>query len=98
MLFRVDWEIDGINRNEIFARFVDSASNPDFDLPEGVIMLGRWHEIASLRGTSIWEADDVGKLMHWLQHWNDLANFELTPVVGDEEAGKICADTLAKLK
>ena len=82
------------NRDEIFARFVDSSTNPAYNFPWGVNMMGRWHDLACLSGTSIGDADDVTKRMQWLQHWSDKVDLELSPCIEDDDASAICAATL----
>ena len=51
------------NRDEIFARFVDSSTNPAYDLPWGVTWGAAGMDISILSGTSIEDADDVTKTM-----------------------------------
>jgi hypothetical protein len=94
MLYRLDWQIARENRDEIFARFVDSSTNPVYDLPLGLNMVGRWHDLACLSGTSIWDTDDVTTLMQWLQHWSDKVDMELSPCIEDDDASAICVATL----
>ena len=95
MLYRVDWQVESQNRDDVFARFVDSRTNSGYDLPDGLIMVGRWHDVCALKGTSIWKTDDVELLMQWMQLWNEKLELAISPCIDDEAAGRICADTLA---
>ena len=73
MLYRVDWHMpNNTNRDDIFSRFLESRENPVYQLPDGLAMIGRWHDVGALRGTSIWETEDVELLVQWMQHWNCL--------------------------
>lgn len=95
MLYRADWSMpDNTHRNDIFSRFIESAENPVYQLPDGLVMLGRWHDVSGLRGTSIWEAEDVELLMQWMQHWNDKLQIDITPCVDDEAAARIVSNAL----
>jgi hypothetical protein len=38
MLFRVKWQIEAHNRNEVVKRFWGIADNLDYDLPEGLAL------------------------------------------------------------
>ena len=31
-------------------------------------------------------SDSVGKIHEWVSHWNDLADFEVIPVINSDEA------------
>ena len=97
MLFRVNWTITGANRNEVTRRFLAAESDPNFDLPEGVTMKGRWHNPVDLAGTAILETDDVGLLYGWLLNWNDVCDTEIDAVIEDEECGALLADMMSKI-
>ena len=73
---------------------MDSPTSPAYDLPWGVNMVGRWHDLACLSGTRIGDADDVTKLMQWPQHWSNKVDLELSPCIEDDDASAICAATL----
>ncbi len=96
MLFRVNWTVSGSNRDEVTRRFLGAADDPNYDLPDGLTMKGRWHNLASLRGTAIMETDDVGLLYGWVLNWNDVCDTEVDAVVEDEECGVLCAEMMSK--
>ena len=85
MLFHISYEISNDNRNEAQDRFTSTGALP----PEGVTMLGRWHSVAGLYGFMVAETDNAEALFTWTQSWTDLLTFEITPVVGDEEAARV---------
>jgi hypothetical protein len=96
MLFRVNWTIKGSNRDEVTRRFLGAADDPNYDLPEGLAMTGRWHNLAAFRGTAIMETDDIGLLYGWLTNWNDVCDTEVDAVVEDEECGAILAEMMSR--
>ena len=96
MLFRLNWTIKGSNRDEVTRRFLGAADDPNFDLPEGLTMAGRWHNLASFHGTAIMETDDVGLLYGWLLNWNDVCEMEVDAVIEDEECGAILTEMLSR--
>jgi hypothetical protein len=82
------------NRDEIFAWFVDSSTNPAYYLPWGVTWWAAGMDIAILSGTSIGDADDETKRMQWPQHRSNKVDLELIPCIKDDYASAICAATL----
>ena len=95
MLYRVDWHMpNNIHRDDIFSRFLESGENPVYQLPDGLVMIGRWHDVGGLRGTSIWETNDIELLVQWMQHWNDKLQVDITPCVDDETAARIVRNAL----
>ena len=98
MLYLISWKIPSANRNEAMQRFAASATDPQYELPEGVTQIGRYHNAASLNGVSILEADDPAKVMQWAQLWNDILELTFEPVVDDEAAGAIVAQEMARLQ
>jgi hypothetical protein len=97
MLFRVNWQIDKDNRNEVVTRFLQMADNPDYDLPEGLTLIGRWHNSAGINGTQIFETDDIMLLYNWMSNWTDVLVFECDAVVEDEDAGKLCVEMMRRI-
>ena len=55
-------------------------------MPEGLTSLGRWHAPGSARGWLIAEGD-VNAVAEHVATWADMLEIEVTPVLGDEEAG-----------
>ena len=97
MLFRVNWQIDKHNRNEVVKRFLQMADNSDYDLPEGLTLIGRWHNSAGINGTQIFETDDIMLLYNWMTNWTDVLVFECDAVVEDEDAGKLCVEMMRRI-
>ena len=97
MLFRVNWSMEGRNRNEVIQRFLSAADDPNYALPDGLTMKGRWHNSAGLDGTAIMETDDINLLYSWILNWNDVCDTEVDPVVEDEAAGQLCVELMNKI-
>ncbi|MBI3824977.1 MAG: DUF3303 family protein [Candidatus Rokubacteria bacterium] len=50
---------------------------------------GRWHCAQGLRGFIVADTSDAEAIAKWLQEWTDLLSFEVTPVVSDEQLGRV---------
>jgi len=59
-------------------------------LPEGDKMIGRWHAPGSDHGWIIVETDNARGLYEHASEWSMEINWEVTPVLTDEEAGPVC--------
>lgn len=74
------------NRDAAVQRFMGGGGAPP---PEGVQMLGRWHDVSMLRGFTLSEATDASALAKWSHDWADLLSIESVPVIDDEELGQV---------
>jgi len=55
-------------------------------LPEGVTYVNSWiDELVSIC-YQVMESDAEEKIREWISHWNDLADFEVIPVITSAEA------------
>lgn len=50
-------------------------------LPDGVTYQASWMDEAGTRCFQIMEASDLNALNEWVRRWNDLVDFEITPVL-----------------
>ncbi len=66
-------------------RFRETGGMP----PEGIKMIGRWHDIGGGRGFVVYETDDPIAMSKWTEEWGDLSAMEVVPVIDDEEAAKV---------
>lgn len=55
-------------------------------LPDGVRYINSWIDEAVTVCYQIMESDSREKIVEWTKHWNDLAEFEIIPVIDSEEA------------
>jgi hypothetical protein len=67
------------------ARFLETGGSP----PEGVTMHGRWHALGADKGFLLASTDDPKGIYKWVAGWADLIDFEVVPVIEDDEAAPI---------
>jgi hypothetical protein len=92
MLFAVSWKGLPQVRNAATERFLKTGGRP----PEGVKLIGRWHNIGQISGVAVAEADDPLLMSKWALDWNDLFEMEVRPVATDEQVGPIMAEAVSK--
>ncbi len=55
-------------------------------MPEGVNYINSWIDESIEVCYQIMESDSLEKLQEWVGHWNDLADFQIIPVLTSAEA------------
>ena len=85
MQFMVTYSIDIPQRAQAEARFLETGAVP----PEGVKMLGRWHCTGERRGFMLIESTELSGITRFMRDWSDLLNFQITPVISDEQMAQI---------
>lgn len=55
-------------------------------LPEGVTYINSWIDTPVTICYQVMESDAEEKIHTWISRWNDLADFEVIPVLTSEEA------------
>ena len=85
MKFVMTYQINTENWDKGADRFLEGGGLP----PEGVTMLGRWHAAAGRGGYILLESDDQAAIYRWAAEWHDVCDFDITPVVEDEEAAAV---------
>ena len=55
-------------------------------LPEGVTYLNSWINEEVTVCYQLMEAESLEKIQEWTRHWNDLVEFEITPVISSAQA------------
>jgi hypothetical protein len=85
MLFATHWTIPRENINGVIARFKETGGAP----PDGVRLIGRWHDTSQRRGVIISEAESAIGIAAWARAWSDLMTFETYPVLDDTDAAKV---------
>ena len=81
MQFMITYTIKPKNHKDAMTRFLETGALP----PEGIKMLGRWHQPSLNHGYAIAEADSAVALAVWANKWADLITIEIIPVINDEE-------------
>ena len=62
-------------------------------MPEGLNYINSWINEPVTTCYQVMETDSVEKIHEWINHWFDLADFEIVPVISSPEAKeKIFAD------
>jgi hypothetical protein len=85
MKYMVTFPMSSETFKERAARFLETGGKP----PEGVTMLGRWHGIDMSQGFVLAESDSPRAVYKWISMWADLIDFEIVPVIEDEEAASV---------
>jgi hypothetical protein len=57
-------------------------------------MHGRWFTASQSKGFMLVEANDSKALFRWTSEWADVIDFQIEPVVTDEEAGPILQELM----
>ena len=67
---------------ELYKRFEEKGRM----MPEGVSYINSWINKELTVCYQVMEADDINKLQEWISNWDDLADFEIIPVITSKEA------------
>ena len=89
MKFMVSWTLSPGAAQEAAEKFLAGEGAP----PEGVALLGRWHRVDGDGGFSLVETDRPEQLYRGAVQWADLLDIETYPVIEDEQAGPVLAET-----
>lgn len=87
MKFMGSWKIHEDKRHEVLDMFakMDLEEYKTQHGPE-IKFLGRWHDLARLRGWLLFETDNLEAVNLWLTIWTGVCDIEIAPVVEDDEA------------
>jgi hypothetical protein len=85
MKYMVTFALTTVGYKERIARFLETGAPP----PEAVTMHGRWFTLGHDRGFMIAETDEPAAIYEWVSWWGDLIDFEVHPVIGDEEVAAV---------
>lgn len=92
MKFMTTWSFPTGNIPEAAARFLAGEAAP----PEGVKLLGRWHNTDCSGGFSLYETDSAAALHLGAVKWADLIEISTVAVIEDSEAGANLVATFKK--
>ena len=92
MKFMTTWSFPTGNIPEAAARFLAGEAVP----PEGVKLLGRWHNADFSGGFELVESNDPVALYAGAAKWADLLEFSTVPVIEDGDAGPVLANRFKK--
>ena len=92
MKFMTTWSFPTGNIPEAAARFLAGEAVP----PEGVKLLGRWHNTDCSGGFVLVESNDPVALYADSAKWADLLELNTVPVIEDGDAGPVLANRFKK--
>ena len=78
---------------QIYKRFEEKGRM----MPDGLNYINSWINEQVSICYQVMETDSVAKLHEWISHWNDLAEFEIIPVISSAEAKKKAFDDQTQL-
>lgn len=67
---------------ELYKRFEEKGRM----MPDGVNYINSWIDEEVSTCYQVMESSSEEKLQEWINHWNDLADFEIIPVITSAEA------------
>ena len=88
MLFMIIEHFRNRDAKSVYARFQEKGRM----MPKGLRYLGSWTETNFNRCFQLMECSDKSLLVEWMSHWNDLVEFEVSPVMNGAEAA-ICLNS-----
>lgn len=87
MKFLVTWQLHDGKLHDTLAMFAQmSDSDENSQLPEGVKIVGRWHDLVRGGGAAIIESPTAEALSAYALGWNRFMDLDIAPVVDDDEA------------
>ena len=89
MLFMVIEKFRNQDARSVYLRFRDKGRLT----PDGLTFVGSWVEADLGRCFQLMETDDVTLFQRWIADWQDVAEFEVVPVV----EGRITREALTPL-
>lgn len=84
MLFMVIERFKNRDAKAIYLRLQEKGRM----MPDGLKYVGSWVEANFDRCFQIMECDDASLFQQWIAQWQDLMEFEITPVVSSKEAAE----------
>lgn len=88
VLYMVTFPLTHRDYDKRVARFLEAGAPP----PEGVTLHGRWFSLGHGKGFMLAEADDPKALFRYASEWSSLIDFEVEPVLTDQEAAGVLKD------
>jgi len=82
MLFMIIETFHHDKVKQLYQRFDEKGRQ----LPEGVQFINSWIDEEITMCFQVMECDDLSLLRQWIDKWDDLADFEIIPVLTSAEA------------
>lgn len=84
MKYMLVWFFPPENEKAVRKRFMEANPVP----PPGVKIVGRWHEMGTGKGFTLFESDDPVGVSKVFLAWGDLVYQKVVPVLDDQELSK----------
>ena len=95
MLFMLKWRIDQDKWIPVLKKWGGLTTAEREDTPEGMKVIGRWHDMTSRTGVSIVDVTDLAVLDRYNAKWNTAMDLEISPVIDDEESATVAQAIIA---
>lgn len=82
MLFMIVETFHPNKVKQLYERFAEKGRQ----LPEGVNYINSWIDEDIKTCYQVMESDTQEKIYEWIEHWKDLADFKIVPVITSDEA------------
>jgi len=92
MKYMISWKITPGHHKAAAGVFLKSGA----PMPDGLTLIGRWHGPGSACGWAVVEGEDPKALAQHIAEWADLIEFQITPVLEDEDAAQGLSKAYAK--
>lgn len=73
------------NPPAVYSRFRERGRQA----PQGLDYVDSWFDISGTRVFQLMRTDDAKLLLEWVSAWQDIASFEIVPVVPSKDAAAI---------
>jgi hypothetical protein len=85
MHYMVTFPLTTYGYKERVSRFLETGAPP----PEGVTVHGRWFTLGHDVGFMHCESEDPKAIYRFVSEWAELVDFEVHPVISDQEAAEV---------
>ena len=86
MKFMVNWKLHPGKLHDAIAHFSQMTLEQEMSgLDSSTKLIGRWHCLVKGTGVAICESNSAEALSNWLLNWNSIMDFEIAPVLDDNE-------------
>ena len=87
MKFLITWSLHEEKRHDTLAMFAQMSDDQEAAMmPEGMSLIGRWHDLVGGTGAAIYEVENASVISAYALQWNRFMDIDIVPVVDDAEA------------
>lgn len=89
MIFYAEYQCDRDKQADAQAFFAHMTDEQiAAEIPDGVKLIGRWHDVPNGSGITIVETDDQDAMLGWMMGWSALVTFPVVKPVSDDAAAR----------